>query len=425
MSSTLLPEDVIRSLSRFLFACIPPGQAVVQLFDPNHGDLYLVKGSDDSESPQSPPSNMFSELGLRSPPEALLTELVESLRFAIQDDRRHSTATPSAVGTTLSTLTTDMSEMSFADPGPIDSSGALSDLRGHALFFGVEGTAEGTFSPLPPVSPTPHRSGSPLRLHGDSHPSDGDASSSSIEGTAGSIYSQPDDGQEVPYVTCASIPPGSFTSEGSPILCVGVGAGDRSASSPSPSPLKLFGLSSLPTGFSSPADVHGTPSLSFRPTGNHLNIDSLRSLSASRLAADFSHIGFGVSPSPIGKATTSTADFRAAYSPTTSTPVRDAMRRALAVMIMHRGNSPQLHARSTRRDVRSPSPLSPLSRAELVSLPTGEAAARIVAAVKAREQERTRAWAAAQASRGAAARYLDVAAGAGVSGSESLEKSGL
>ncbi|PIL36366.1 hypothetical protein GSI_00054 [Ganoderma sinense ZZ0214-1] len=231
MSSTALPEDVIRSLSRFLFACIPPGQAVVQLFDPNHGDLYLVKGSDDGEHPfpQSPSGTMLSDLGLRSPPQALLTELADSLRFAIQDDRRHST-----VGT-LSTVT-DMSEMSFADPG--------SDLRSRALFYSVQDTdtAQDTFSPLPPVSPTPHRSGSPLRLHGDSespspsHPSDGDASSSSIEGTAGSDYSPRDERdahEELPYVTCASIAPGSFefTSEGSPIHILA----DRSPCFPSPS----------------------------------------------------------------------------------------------------------------------------------------------------------------------------------------------
>ncbi len=404
MPSTPLPENVVRSLSRFLFACIPPGQAVVQLFDPNHGDLYLIKGSDDSEHPssQSSPGNLLSELGLRSPPHALLNELVESLRFAIQDDRRHSTATPDGPASpspiavcTLSTLT-DLSEMSFADPGTLDTSGPLSDLRGNALFYSVEGEAQGVFSPLPPVSPTPHRSGSPLRLHGDRHPSHSDASSSSVEGTAGSGYSQPHEGEE-PYITCASIQP-SFTSEGSPIL------GERSSSSP----LKLFGLSSLPTGLS-PPPPQGTPS--FRTS------DLLSGLSASHITADF----LTISPPPPGLASPSAkaphvrpGDFRAACSPTTSTPVRDAMRRALAVMIMHR-NSPQARlprGRSGRvgREARS---TSPLSRSELVSVPAGEAAARIVAAVKAREQDRTRVWAAKQASAGAA-RHLDVSAGTGM-----------
>ncbi|PIL36367.1 hypothetical protein GSI_00055 [Ganoderma sinense ZZ0214-1] len=143
-------------------------------------------------------------------------------------------------------------------------------------------------------------------------------------------------------------------------------------------------------------------------------------LAASRVTADFLSIT-GSSRSP-----TSAADLRAAYtspySPTTSTPVRDAMRRALAVMIMHRGNSPQ--PRRGRRGTRS---TSPLSRAELVGLPAGEAAARIVAAVKAREQDRTRAWAAAQASAGAGApvRYGDVSGETGAEGSGDEDKARL
>ncbi|KAI1792634.1 hypothetical protein LXA43DRAFT_943998 [Ganoderma leucocontextum] len=409
MSSTPLPENVIRSLGRFLFACIPPGQAVVQLFDPDHGDLYLVKGSDDSEPHCTPgsPDDMLSELGLRSPPQALLAELVNSLKFAMQNDHGHSMAipdrpaSPSPLTVGISTLT-DLSEMSFADPGTLDTSGALSDLRGGALFYGVESEVQGAFSPLPPVSPTPHRSGSTLRLHGSSHPSDGDASNSSAEGTVGSVYSQPDDGGEEPYVTCASIQP-SFNSEGSAIL------GERSSSSP----LKLFGLSSLPTGLS--PSSQGTP---FFRTG-----DGLSGLSASRVTADFSN--FSPSPrspsalkAPFTGASPSVRpdEFRAAYSPTTSTPVRDAMRRALAVMIMHR-NSPQARSPRGRSSVRREVPAtSPLSRSELVSLPAGEAAARIVAAVKSREQERTRAWAATQAS---TARHLDVGASMGPSASKS------
>ena len=419
MPSTPLPENVIRSLSRFLFACIPPGQAVVQLFDPVHGDLYLVKGSDDSElhSTNSSPDDALSDLGLRSPSRDLLNELAESLALAMKSDQVHIMAIPDeppspsplTVGT-LSTLT-DLSDMSFADPGSIDVPGLLSDLRGNTLFFGAEDDTQGAFSPPPPVSPTPHRSGSTLRLQGDSHPSDGDASNSSAEGTAGSAYSQPDDGAEVPYVTCASIQPSSFTSEGSPVL------GGLSSS-----PLKLFGLSSLPTRFSpSSSQSRGPGTPSFRTSGG----TGLSPLSASHVTADFLTIspppaGAGAAAHPSSNLKASPAvirpdDFRAAYSPTTSTPVRDAMRRALAVMIMHR-NSPQARSRSRPRGrsvmqvqrnegatVAAPRSKSPLSRSELVRLPAGEAAARIVAAVKTREQERTRAWAATQA-----ARHLEV-----------------
>ncbi|KAI0686165.1 hypothetical protein C8Q76DRAFT_761945 [Earliella scabrosa] len=79
-------EDIVRTLSRLVFACIPSGQSTIKLFDPVTGQLesyQLVKVSDEVSAVSgcmSPPGRA------RMPPEAFLDDLVSHLKGALVQD---------------------------------------------------------------------------------------------------------------------------------------------------------------------------------------------------------------------------------------------------------------------------------------------------------------------------------------------------
>ncbi|EJF60012.1 hypothetical protein DICSQDRAFT_171499 [Dichomitus squalens LYAD-421 SS1] len=379
MPTRQFPEDVIQSLSRLIFACVLPGHTTLQLCDPESGDIcdyQLVKYSPAQVSEEILPSSALNKISLSL---AMLDDLVDGLQSAIRNNCDTAdfdsvrpigrTQTPAK---TISTVA-HLSDSLFTSDD-LDTSRPLSELC-RTMFYSDPSKGQCAISPLPPISPTPHRYSSTLWLNDESTPSDADPSTTSITGTIATIDEERDEVEDS-WST--------YESADAFLDCSPVSAMLEISSS------ALCGLAHLPSDSDIFAPDHGTSSsgndrqsnFSARgSTGSASSSDSsFGSLRVNAFVSSFKH------PS----------DFRIIHSPNpaaTSTPMRTAMRRALAVMVMHR-DSPQARPPAAQPRERSRDASSPLSRSELISLPPQKAAERIMATVKAREEERTRAWAA-------------------------------
>lgn len=195
MSSTHLSEDVVRTLSRLVFACITPGTATLKLFDPATGalgDYLLVK-----VMPEPGPrfGRRPRQAKAHSPPLPILNDLVERLKAAASEDSSSDRAdkklppllpprlmrrTPHAQlsrTTAVALFDSSRSDESYASPF-----GPLAQLK-RALSYGSNSDSQGSFRGLS-TSPLASSSGASSSLLADSHPSDADSSSLTFDNPA-------------------------------------------------------------------------------------------------------------------------------------------------------------------------------------------------------------------------------------------------
>ncbi|PIL36397.1 hypothetical protein GSI_00085 [Ganoderma sinense ZZ0214-1] len=204
-------EDFIRALSRIVFACMPPGQFVIKLFDPTTGVLEeykLVKLSPTGESYSSRSMRHPYLVKARSPPPLDMDDILHFFNVvvrkenALQGSRRSRASSLSSTFSQLQTLSRHNSKSRSSARPPLASksirisaasedssdtgdlpvpSGPLTQTK-RAMFYGEAfEDRRRPFAFLPPASLGLGKNSTPPLEH--SHPSDADTSSSSADCT--------------------------------------------------------------------------------------------------------------------------------------------------------------------------------------------------------------------------------------------------
>ncbi|TFK83259.1 hypothetical protein K466DRAFT_665971 [Polyporus arcularius HHB13444] len=195
MSSAHLPEDLVWTLSRLVFACISPGTATLKLFDPNTGaleDYLLVK-----VMPESGPrfERRHRQAKTHSAPLPILNDLMERLKTVVIEelssggsDKKPLSLLPSRF--TRKTPHTQLSRMtavalfdtSRSEESDVSSSvGPLAQVK-RALYYGGNRDAGSTTTLL--SSPLASSTDGSSSLLADDHPSDADNSSMTMDTSA-------------------------------------------------------------------------------------------------------------------------------------------------------------------------------------------------------------------------------------------------
>ncbi|KAI0717602.1 hypothetical protein C8T65DRAFT_112878 [Cerioporus squamosus] len=196
MSPAQIPEDLVRTLSRLVFACISPGTATLKLFDPTTGALgdYLLVKVMPEASPRS--GRRPRQAKTHSPPLPILNDLVERLKTVVMQDLYSGTADKKLSPSLPPRLTRNIphaqlsrttavalfdSSRSEASDGS-SSVGPLAQLK-RALYCGGNHDARSTSSLLP-SSPLASSTDGSSSLFADDHPSDADNSSLTLDNTS-------------------------------------------------------------------------------------------------------------------------------------------------------------------------------------------------------------------------------------------------
>ncbi|RPD55121.1 hypothetical protein L226DRAFT_538985 [Lentinus tigrinus ALCF2SS1-7] len=202
MSSTHLSEDLVRTLSRLVFACIAPGTATLKLFDPTTGTLgdYLLVKVMPEASPRF--GRQLPSTKTHPPPLPILNELVERLKTVVLEDvssdianRKPSPLLPPRIirkiphAQVSRTTAVALFDCSRSEESDVSSLGSLAQLK-RVLFYGGTSEAPHSVSRLP-TSPFSSSSGTSSSLLAANHPSDTDNSSLALDNPTGLHRSSP------------------------------------------------------------------------------------------------------------------------------------------------------------------------------------------------------------------------------------------